>query len=419
MTSDGKGYPIPDPVDPAALRCIKVYVPSDPLYIGAFFHSLSYFSNWYAFERDDLHRGKDAAAVWQAALDLTRAAFEAGEGCESDMTFDMRVKAGFPHITQASTDGGLTWHDAIIQPSWSSQTVFPPFASDTLAKQAAGGMIKKFWQGVPQQIETMLADGDTFSRDQIANDIYAEMARYNPLPSVRTAVRGLVDAIADAGSTDGLFNDCKYNDFWNELWDTVLNNPDTWPLLLPDLFGGFGVTGNDAIDLALGGALGALGGGALWQYTVGGGLPYFDGFDEPCIEGFSCDFTIEECGWYPDGGATVWTEGEGFEQGSYNTPTVITKLLDPAVTLHRFSITMEYDYTYSSTYLIGRSLNALVDGVWQELMADVGFVDPHTEPNPMVWEGSIAGVGALRFYVSHNSGDHRLYDVVAAEWSIN
>lgn len=69
--SDGKGYLIPDNAQPDELRCVRVYVPDDPLYIAALIGSITYLGTWTAWERDKEHRGTLAAQVWKEANEKT------------------------------------------------------------------------------------------------------------------------------------------------------------------------------------------------------------------------------------------------------------------------------------------------------------------------------------------------------------
>lgn len=65
------GYLIPDDPSPSNNRCVRVYVPNDPLYMAALLGALTYLGQWTAWERDALHRGVLAADSWKDANDLT------------------------------------------------------------------------------------------------------------------------------------------------------------------------------------------------------------------------------------------------------------------------------------------------------------------------------------------------------------
>jgi hypothetical protein len=66
------GYPLPDgELGEDDLVCQLVYLPDRPEYWQALLAAVSYFSTWKAWERDDDKRGKDAAANWRLAFELT------------------------------------------------------------------------------------------------------------------------------------------------------------------------------------------------------------------------------------------------------------------------------------------------------------------------------------------------------------
>jgi hypothetical protein len=66
------GYPLPDgELGDDDLVCQLVYLPNRPEYWQALLAAIHYFSTWTAWERDDDKRGKDAAANWRDAFELT------------------------------------------------------------------------------------------------------------------------------------------------------------------------------------------------------------------------------------------------------------------------------------------------------------------------------------------------------------
>ncbi|GAH78283.1 unnamed protein product, partial [marine sediment metagenome] len=66
------GYPLPDgELGDDDLVCQLVYLPNRPEYWQALLAAVHYFSTWKAWERDDDKRGKDAAANWRDAFELT------------------------------------------------------------------------------------------------------------------------------------------------------------------------------------------------------------------------------------------------------------------------------------------------------------------------------------------------------------
>lgn len=66
------GYPLPSgELGSDDIVCQLVYLPDRPEYWQALMGALSYMATWRAWERDSDKRGKDAAADWRNALELT------------------------------------------------------------------------------------------------------------------------------------------------------------------------------------------------------------------------------------------------------------------------------------------------------------------------------------------------------------
>jgi len=101
-----KSYLLPAVIDPGTSRCIRVYVPDDPLYIAAFFGSLEYLTTWLAWQRDTAKRGKDAAAVWKPYFEQTRTEWELALG-ECGVV-DVRVSPTDDCVLEKTVDG-LVW----------------------------------------------------------------------------------------------------------------------------------------------------------------------------------------------------------------------------------------------------------------------------------------------------------------------
>lgn len=72
MTKQWPGYPLPDgELGGDEIVCQLVYLPDRDEYWRALYMAIAYFATWIAWERDDDKRGKDAAADWRTALELT------------------------------------------------------------------------------------------------------------------------------------------------------------------------------------------------------------------------------------------------------------------------------------------------------------------------------------------------------------
>jgi hypothetical protein len=82
VMGDGKGYLIPDNAQPDNLRCVRVYIPDDQLYLAVLIGSLSYLGTWAAWERDSLKRGSLAAQAWKDANERTFDEMHLSCGCD-------------------------------------------------------------------------------------------------------------------------------------------------------------------------------------------------------------------------------------------------------------------------------------------------------------------------------------------------
>jgi len=79
-------YALPQDVEPEGLGCVRVYYPDNPGFLRALLSAVSYLGNWYAWERDDEKRGKDAAASWRVAYNQTVEDLLAGKTCGGEST---------------------------------------------------------------------------------------------------------------------------------------------------------------------------------------------------------------------------------------------------------------------------------------------------------------------------------------------
>lgn len=76
-------YSLPEVLEPDDFGCVKIYYPKHAGYLRAVLSAISYLQRWYAWERDDAHGGKTAAAKFREAYGLTVNSILAGEGCDS------------------------------------------------------------------------------------------------------------------------------------------------------------------------------------------------------------------------------------------------------------------------------------------------------------------------------------------------
>ena len=72
MRKNRPGYPLPSgTLGDDEIVCQLVYLPDRPEYWQALLGAISYMGTWVAWEPDDDKRGKDAAANWREAFELT------------------------------------------------------------------------------------------------------------------------------------------------------------------------------------------------------------------------------------------------------------------------------------------------------------------------------------------------------------
>jgi hypothetical protein len=76
------GYRCPD-TQPSDIECIRVRVPKDTLYIGAFWGHLEKLGYWLSWERGG-QKAKDAATLWKACISQSREEYELRGGACDD-----------------------------------------------------------------------------------------------------------------------------------------------------------------------------------------------------------------------------------------------------------------------------------------------------------------------------------------------
>lgn len=101
------GLPFPDPVDPGKTVCIKVTIPDDVQYRGAFWGQMFYLTKWFAWEKDAAHTAKDVAALWQSCIMQSYENWIDGARCE-DCTMEIRQNPQNPCQLQQSLNG-IDW----------------------------------------------------------------------------------------------------------------------------------------------------------------------------------------------------------------------------------------------------------------------------------------------------------------------
>lgn len=109
MAKQRQAYIMPANPQPTGVRCIRVYVPDDPLYIAALWGSYEYLTTWLAWETDDSHLGKDAADVWKPAFLRAREEWDCAEG--SCGLMDVRQSETEPCVLEKLDDCTGAWEE--------------------------------------------------------------------------------------------------------------------------------------------------------------------------------------------------------------------------------------------------------------------------------------------------------------------
>jgi hypothetical protein len=68
MPSRFQRFPLPVNVPPDDRWCVQIQIPADAYYMQQFIGAISTLATWHWYERDELKRGKDIAALWKEAL---------------------------------------------------------------------------------------------------------------------------------------------------------------------------------------------------------------------------------------------------------------------------------------------------------------------------------------------------------------
>lgn len=99
------GYPLPTgELGEDEIVCQLVYLPDRPEYWQALLGALHYMTTWRAWERDDGKRGKDAAANWRAAFELTIGCWRMT--CLEQLQEDVASILAIMEIPQSCCDAG-------------------------------------------------------------------------------------------------------------------------------------------------------------------------------------------------------------------------------------------------------------------------------------------------------------------------
>lgn len=218
--NDGIGYYFPDPIDPGAVVCIKVYVPKDPLYLGAFWRSYDYLATWIAWAKDEAHTGADVAAIWRPLVEQARAEYEAGEECGP--MFDVRVSPDNACTLQKFIDGEWVdfWQaiDCLDSLYPGPEPPYPvPVGPDNPALLSAANIVN--W--LHDLIDDILADLDfAMPVPEIVANLADLLRDLNPGVDWWSIAASMVDKLADAPYQE-LIDQMATADYWQPFFEEV------------------------------------------------------------------------------------------------------------------------------------------------------------------------------------------------------
>lgn len=309
-------FPLPDNWNVDDYICVVVPLPNDPQYIGIFRGLLETLTWQRSFM---LHPTENAAyqvsKTWERCFASRELKFD--DCGEFDMALDFRVKPGIPYTTQVSTDGGLTWHDMLIQPHWDGATVAPPITSQDDANALSAALMKQFWLYLVQQINDGIDGGQT--KSQTISQISGTFVPYGAGASFSDAVAHAYDTFNAMGGTEQAewLDDCNYTDMYDDMRDFANSNPYAWLDMMAQWLFDHLDDWSDTLMYWLNSAAASLGGSQVWNWTANqGGAGGGAGFGAGCTGSHTFDFTLSDGGFVDNGGA-LWSPGDGW----YNTVT--------------------------------------------------------------------------------------------------
>jgi len=363
-------FPLPDEWDVTDTICVTIRIPNDQQYFGTLIGALDRLKFSQSFERDPTMTGAATVSrTWKAALESMPIEF--GE-CE---VFDLRLKPGSPWITQASTDGGETWHDAIDTCACDDMApLFPPDLSDPQdAEDAAAGMIRSFQQHIVDHILDCISEET--SKTDCVNSIMDELSPYGAGGSVRATIGNIFEQVSGDAGAGQYAEDCPWEDCWEGLHTYLHDNPYAWLDDLSDFLFANLECGSNTLMRHLNIAAAQLGGTGyfnFWQSTGGGagfgGLPFGAHADEL---GHNFDFSIGHEGWdistrnctLPDCAEAGRYAGGAFAMQWFPTmPLAVCNITSPPVDPHRYLEKVEGHYLIPTAATFTAHRLIVVDG---------------------------------------------------------
>lgn len=290
-----RGYHWPDPIDPGEAVCIRVFVPADPLYIGAFFNSLGFLAKWVAWHKDGTDTAKQVAEVWKFYNDQTVALWDQQQGeCG---VIDVRQSPTDPCKLEAQYLPGGAW----VQIADLALCKFDPGAPKYPASESWKEIDDDLWhlKSTLEQIDGWIADGLTL--DEIKLLLAARAARSPGLttlaenmfamtPAERTAAMAAINW-AEARLSVYCQNEC--NPFYGTDYYAWLQ------CISDEMFAYLNSLNNDLFDMLNTTSDWLIDGAVLsdWATASGGGGAGFGGVEPDCGWYYDFDFGDNSQGW--------------------------------------------------------------------------------------------------------------------------
>lgn len=193
-------------------------IPADQQYFSILIGLLDALKFSRNFNRDDTDTGAALVSrTWQAALESQPIITI---DCEDVMSYDTRVKPGFPWITQASTDGGVTWHDSMIQPNWAGYVPVLTLPSTPGAETDLAAQILRWLQSIAETINTGIADDEP--KAETVQHVVDSLSQYAAGATIAPFVGSIYDAaIANPTEAAEAAEDCSYTDVFEYMKGTL------------------------------------------------------------------------------------------------------------------------------------------------------------------------------------------------------
>lgn len=323
-----KAYPIPDDIDPGQNRCIRIYVPDNPVYLGDFWLAYEFFTSWLAWPKGGT-TAKQVAAIWKAAFDQAREEYELGEGCDN---MDVRQKPDDPCILQKY--GGGIWVDFADMSLCRDALTTPPIYTENQGDRTPqGATLDDILYWIKTIIEQTIIDIDGDIEPPVVKGNLTGQIGGQTGTNAGPGVAQLVDALTE--HTEQERHDARDSFPWSDLRHDglcatmdfdVVTDLANWLNALSEYLVETLNASSDWLVYALSTlaeALGGQGGNGLLRagWAAGGGGVGFGFEGDPIDCGTwtsTLDFTVDDYGWDALGGYAEYEPGVGWHNTADN-----------------------------------------------------------------------------------------------------